>query len=194
MSEYQSYEFVALDRRLTAAEMAELRSISTRAEITPTRFWNEYQWGDLKADPAKLLARYFDVHVYFANWGTRRLMFRLPITAVDVTALQPYFPGASATLGTDRRARHSRPGERGRRPGGRLVRGWASHGVADAASRRAARWRPAHGVPGLAAGGAGRRGGRTCAGQQRTAARLLARAEQLREARRREATNRTARR
>src|SRR5262245_41494990 len=58
--------------------MADLRSISTRAEITPTRFWNEYQWGDLKADPAELLARYFDVHLYFANWGTRRLMFRLP--------------------------------------------------------------------------------------------------------------------
>ena len=38
MSEYQSYEFLALDRRLTAQEMAELRSISTRAEITPTRF------------------------------------------------------------------------------------------------------------------------------------------------------------
>jgi len=100
VSEYQCYEFVALDRRLTAAEMAELRSISTRAEITPTRFWNEYQWGDLKADPAKLLARYFDVHVYFANWGTRRLMFRLPIAAVDVDALRAYFPGEPAMLKT----------------------------------------------------------------------------------------------
>jgi hypothetical protein len=75
VSEYQSYEFVALDRPLTPAEMAELRSISTRAQITPTRFFNEYHWGDLKADPDKLLARYFDVHVYFANWGSRRLMF-----------------------------------------------------------------------------------------------------------------------
>ena len=100
MSEYQSYEFIALDRPLTAREMAELRSISTRAEITPARFWNEYHWGDLKADPAKLLASYFDLHLYFANWGTRRLMFRLPITAVDVSALQPYFPGESATLTT----------------------------------------------------------------------------------------------
>jgi hypothetical protein len=47
VSEYQSYEFVALDRPLTVAEMAELRSISTRAQITPTRFFNEYHWGDL---------------------------------------------------------------------------------------------------------------------------------------------------
>ncbi len=95
------YEFVALDRRLTAAEMAELRSISARAEITPTRFWNEYQWGDLKADPAKLLARYFDMHLYFANWGTRRLIFRLPIAAVDVDALRACLPACGpATLTT----------------------------------------------------------------------------------------------
>jgi len=100
VSEYQCYEFVALDRRLTAKEMAELRGISTRAEITPTRFWNEYQWGDLKADPAELLARYFDVHLYFANWGTRRLMFRLPVAAVDVDALRAYLPGGPATLST----------------------------------------------------------------------------------------------
>jgi hypothetical protein len=100
VSEYQCYEFVALDRRLTAAEMAELRSISTRAEITPTRFWNEYHWGDLKADPAKLLARYFDVHLYFANWGSRRLIFRLPIAEVDIDALRAYLPGGPATLTT----------------------------------------------------------------------------------------------
>ena len=100
MSEYQCYEFLALDRRLTAQEMAELRSISTRAEITPTRFWNEYHWGDLKADPFKLLARYFDLHLYFANWGTRRLMFRLPLTAVDLDALRAYAPGGPVTLTT----------------------------------------------------------------------------------------------
>jgi hypothetical protein len=34
VSEYQSYEFMALDRPLTPAEIAELRSISTRAQIS----------------------------------------------------------------------------------------------------------------------------------------------------------------
>lgn len=100
MSEYQCYEFLALDRRLTAQEMAELRGISTRAEITPTRFWNEYHWGDLKADPFDLLARHFDMHLYFANWGTRRLMFRLPVAAVDLDALRAYAPGEPVTLTT----------------------------------------------------------------------------------------------
>lgn len=91
MSEYQCYEFIALDRPLTAKQMAELRAISTRAEISPTRFWNEYQWGDLKADPAKLMERYFDAHVYLANWGTHRLMLRLPKARVDLKAVKPYF-------------------------------------------------------------------------------------------------------
>jgi hypothetical protein len=98
VSEYQCYEFVALDRLLTSKEMAALRAISTRADISPTRFWNEYEWGDLKADAGKLLARYFDAHFYFANWGTRRFMLRLPARAVDVAALKPYFTGRRAKL------------------------------------------------------------------------------------------------
>jgi hypothetical protein len=78
MSEYQYYEFLALDRPLTEKQRAELRSLSTRAEITATRFVNEYHWGDLKGDPQKMMERYFDAFLYLANWGTRRLMFRLP--------------------------------------------------------------------------------------------------------------------
>ena len=42
MSEFQYYEFLAVDRPLTAEQMAELRSISSRAEITPTRLTNAY--------------------------------------------------------------------------------------------------------------------------------------------------------
>jgi hypothetical protein len=100
MSEYQCYEFVALDRLLTSKQMAALRAISTRAEISPTRFWNEYEWGDLKADPAKLVERYFDAHLYFANWGTHRLMLRAPIARVDAKTLRAYFVGGAATART----------------------------------------------------------------------------------------------
>lgn len=42
MSEYQSYEFLAIDSPLTPKQQRELREISTRAEITSTRFWNDY--------------------------------------------------------------------------------------------------------------------------------------------------------
>lgn len=49
--------------------MSELRAISTRADITPTRFQNYYTYGDFKGDPQKLMERYFDAFVYVANWG-----------------------------------------------------------------------------------------------------------------------------
>ena len=42
MSEYQYYEFAAIDRPLTREQMSRLRALSTRATITPTRFSNFY--------------------------------------------------------------------------------------------------------------------------------------------------------
>lgn len=90
MSEYQYYEFRAIDRPLDSKEMAELRALSTRAEITPTRFANSYQWGDFKGKPAALMDRYFDAFLYFANWGTRRLMLRLPRRLLDAGTAAAY--------------------------------------------------------------------------------------------------------
>ncbi len=90
MSEYQYYEFRAIDRSLARDEMAELRALSTRAEITPTRFVNEYQWGDFKGDPRKLMERYFDAFVYWANWGTRWLILRLPAGLIDLRTAKAY--------------------------------------------------------------------------------------------------------
>ena len=78
MSEYQYYEFIAIDRALTREEMAQLRSRSSRATITPTSFVNEYHWGDLKGDPADWMRRYFDAFVYVANWCSCRLALRVP--------------------------------------------------------------------------------------------------------------------
>jgi hypothetical protein len=78
VSEYQYYEFLALDRPLTDEQRAELRKLSSRADITATRFVNEYSYGDFRGSPEKLMERYFDAFLYLANWGTRRLMFRFP--------------------------------------------------------------------------------------------------------------------
>lgn len=82
MSEYQYYEFLSIDRPLTADEMAELRALSTRATITPVSFTNEYNWGDFKGNPDTLMQRYFDVHIYVANWMTAIFMVRLPLEAL----------------------------------------------------------------------------------------------------------------
>jgi hypothetical protein len=90
VSEYQYYEFAAVDEPLTEKQMKELRALSTRAEITPTSFVNEYHWGDFKGDPRKLIVEYFDAFLYYANWGTLRCMFRLPKDAVDLGAMKQF--------------------------------------------------------------------------------------------------------
>jgi hypothetical protein len=90
MSEYQYYEFQTVDRVLNPEEVAELRKISTRAKITPKRFQNIYSHGDFSGDPLELMTRYFDAHVYAANWGTHRLMLRLPGGALDLQTVEPY--------------------------------------------------------------------------------------------------------
>ncbi len=89
MSEYQYYEFVAIDRPLNQQQMAELRALSTRATITPSRFQNEYHWGDFRGDPDVLMQKCFDAFLYVANWGTRRFMLRLPrrLLGPDVISL-----------------------------------------------------------------------------------------------------------
>jgi hypothetical protein len=83
LSEYQYDEFQAIDRPLGEADRQALRALSSRAQITAARFTNRYEWGDFKGDPATLMERWFDLHLYFANWGTRRLMIRLPKRLVD---------------------------------------------------------------------------------------------------------------
>ena len=65
VSYHETYEFLAIERRLTPNEM--------RA----TRCYNYYDWGGLKADPHDLVSRYFDFFVYSelnsgARWGTLR--------------------------------------------------------------------------------------------------------------------------
>ena len=90
MSEYQYYEFVAVDKPLNEKQMAELRARSTRATITTSSFVNDYQWGDLKGDPQDWMRRYFDAHVYIANWGNYTLSLRVPRDLFDIDMLNDF--------------------------------------------------------------------------------------------------------
>jgi hypothetical protein len=101
VSEYQYYEFTAVDRPLTTHEQSELRSLSTRADITASSFLNTYEWGNFKGDPRKLMERYFDAHLYLANWGTRELMLRLPKRVLDPAVVADYCVGDSASAWTN---------------------------------------------------------------------------------------------
>jgi hypothetical protein len=90
VSYHETYEFFALDRCLTVAHMRALRRISTRATITPNRFFNWYDWGGLKGDPHDMLGRYFDLFVHTGNgvpdWG----MLRFPVRAITLASWRPY--------------------------------------------------------------------------------------------------------
>ena len=78
MSEYQFIHFQALDRPLSDKQLDFMRRQSTRADVTRWEFTNEYNFGDFHGDRLGMLRNGYDVHLHFANYGIRRLMFRLP--------------------------------------------------------------------------------------------------------------------
>lgn len=98
MSEYQYFEFAAIDRPLTDGEMAALRAVSTRAVITPSGFVNHYEWGGLKADPLDWMRRYFDAFVYLADWAHCRFALRLPRDMFGQAELKPFGVKQSLTI------------------------------------------------------------------------------------------------
>jgi hypothetical protein len=98
MSEYQYYEFRAIDRPLNTKEQSELRAYSTRARITATSFTNEYSWGNFKGNPNAWMEKYFDVFLYLANWGTRELHLSLPSSLFPIETARAYCYTDSASV------------------------------------------------------------------------------------------------
>jgi hypothetical protein len=98
LSEYQYYEFMAVDEPLTDAALRHLRSLSSRARISRFGFVNHYDYGNFKGDPAELMNRHFDLFLYFANWGARRLSLRFPARAVDAAELRRFCARGSAGI------------------------------------------------------------------------------------------------
>ena len=96
MSEYQYYEFQAIDRPLTEMEVRELRVYSTRARITPTSFVNDYSWGNFRGDEDVWMEKYFDAFLYLANWGTHILKLRLPSCLLTPETAHLYCSGKRA--------------------------------------------------------------------------------------------------
>lgn len=90
MSEYQYYEFRTIDQPLTPEQLKYVRGLSTRAEITPTRFTNTYHYGDFGGRPRRLMEDYYDAHVYVSNFGSLHFMLRLPRNVVPEATLKRY--------------------------------------------------------------------------------------------------------
>ncbi|MFF1713112.1 hypothetical protein [Streptomyces sp. NPDC058268] len=96
MSEYQHYQFLAADRPLTDEQVAEIRTLTSRAALTRTTFVNTYQWGDFKGNCDQLMEQYYDAHLYFANWGYRKVILRWPAEQLPLHVAEQYCTGASA--------------------------------------------------------------------------------------------------
>ena len=98
MSEYQYYEFAAVDQPLTSAQIKAVERYSTRADVTPTRWVNEYNYANFRGDEREFINKYYDAMVYVANWGTRRFMFRVPKEVIDLKEAKLYCPGNPAEV------------------------------------------------------------------------------------------------
>ena len=98
---------------------------SSRAEITPWAFDNEYHYGDFRGDAAEILRRGYDFHLHYANFGVRPLMIRLPGRPAGRKGRQALFRRGGPVLreGQTRAGRQSSPGTLLRGGGTRRVMG-----------------------------------------------------------------------
>ncbi len=90
MSEYQYYEFQAIDRPLTVDEQNEVSSWSSRTQATATQAVFVYNYGDFQKSPQDVIEKYFDAMLYLTNWGTKQLIFRFPNSVINADAIMPY--------------------------------------------------------------------------------------------------------
>lgn len=90
MSEFQCYQFKAIDRPLTKSERDQVSSWSSRAKVTANSATFIYHYGDFRQNVHDAVEQYFDVMIYFANWGTRQLLLKLPAQLIDVGAITQF--------------------------------------------------------------------------------------------------------
>ena len=92
MSEYQYYEFAAVDGPISDQGLRYARGCSSRANVSRVRWQNTYNFGDFSGSVVTLL-KYYDAHFYIANWGTVSLGLAFPKGAISPKAIKPYLWG-----------------------------------------------------------------------------------------------------
>ena len=98
MSEYQCYQWKKVGRSLSSKQRKEVSSLSSHISVTADSAEVTYNWGDFKHDPQVVLARYFDIFLYEANWGTQRVGFRFDPDTVDTDRLVDFTVGDSLEI------------------------------------------------------------------------------------------------
>jgi hypothetical protein len=103
MSEHQYVAFRAIDSPVSEKQLKYMRRQSSRAEITPWSFDNEYHFGDFGGSAVEMLRRGYDLHLHYANFGVRTLMIRFPNGLPVEKAAAPYFEKGSLDYLRDKR-------------------------------------------------------------------------------------------
>jgi hypothetical protein len=102
MSEYQYIAFRAIDGPVSEDNLKYMRRQSSRAEVTPWSFDNEYHFGDFGGNAAEMLRRGYDFHLHYANFGERTIMIRLAAGLPDAKAAKAYFEADSLAFVKDK--------------------------------------------------------------------------------------------
>lgn len=91
MSEFQYVGFRAVEKPVSAKDLEYMRQQSSRAEITPWAFDNEYHYGDFRGDALNMLCHGYDIHLHYANFGIRKLLIRFPHNLPGTPGAGPFF-------------------------------------------------------------------------------------------------------
>ena len=90
MSEYQFYEFRAIDKPLSKEDKAEIGNWSSRTNPSNTGAIFTYSYGSFPKDVITVMEKYFDAMFYIANWGTIRLIFKFPKALLNTDRIRQY--------------------------------------------------------------------------------------------------------
>ena len=93
MSEYQYYEFQAIDKPLNTEQREAVQDLSSRAIVNLHSAAFTYNYGDFRGSVKQLMGDMFDVMLYVANWGSQRLVMRIPKTLLTIKDLDAYCVG-----------------------------------------------------------------------------------------------------
>jgi hypothetical protein len=105
MSESQYIGFRAAEKPVSDKDLEYMRQQSSRAEISPWSFDNEYHYGDFHGDVLTMLRRGYDIHLHYANFGIRKLLIRLPHNLPDAPGARAYFAEVDSSSSRTNRAR-----------------------------------------------------------------------------------------
>ena len=90
MSEFQYYEFSAIDKPLSKEDRETVSGWSSRTEASSSGAIFTYHYSGFPKDEVQVVSKYFDAMFYAANWGQYRLILKLPQALFKISPVRQY--------------------------------------------------------------------------------------------------------